>query len=98
MNGLAVYGFNVAISSLHGVHLCYFVCSFALKFLFELCLYTNIMGQDKIAPLWSFGSSMIRVPSVSFHMIKSEVHLDILYAADVNSRQHFRAKYQQDQA
>ena len=25
-------------------------------------------------------------------MIKSEVHLDILYAADVNSRQHFQDK------
>ena len=58
--------------------------------MFELCLSANIMGQDQTAPLWSFGSSLIRINSVSFHMIKSEVHLDILYAADVNSRQHFQ--------
>ena len=51
------------------------------------------MGQDKTTTLWSFGSSMIRAHSVSFHMIKSVVHKDILYAADVKTDSIFRTEY-----
>ena len=67
------------------------LCS--ITFLFELCLSANIMDQDQTAPLWSLGNSLIWVHSVSFQMIKSEVHLDILYAADVKADDIFRTQY-----
>ena len=61
--------------------------------MFALCLNANIMDLDQTAPLISFGNSLIGVHSVSFQLIKSEVHLDILYAADVKTDDIFRTQY-----
>ena len=51
----------------------------------------NIMVHDQTATLWLFGNSLIRVHSVSLHMIKC----NWIYNKTDNS---FRTKYEHDQA
>ena len=52
------------------------------------------MDPDQTDSFWSFGNSLIRVHSVCFHMIKSEVHFDIIYiiCSRCESRQLFQDK------
>ena len=82
MHGLAVFGRNVAISSLYSVHLYVF-----------LCKHYGTQPDCYFMVIWEqpYQGSKYELPY-------DQVQLDILYAPDIKTDNSFRTKYKQDPA